>query len=411
MGSKRVVITGIGVVAPNGIGKNDFWNSLLEGRSGISRVSRFDVSDLPTQIAGEIKVFNPEQYLDFPEIRDFGLQTQFGLVAAKLALDDARFFPKEAARVGSVIGTSNPTYDLIETEVERLSRKPDHTTIDPAILKSVDPFSTSSLVSSHLKLPGVSVGITTSCTSGLNAIGFAFSDIASGKHDVLISGSADSAISRYAFMSFCAANIMSKNNEHPQEASRPFDAHRDGGILSEGAGIIVLESLDHAINRGANIYAEIVGYSECALGVDHKKIRQSMATSMVMALSSGCVHPNEIDYICAHGPSDPLGDRIETEAIKDVFLDSAYLKPVSSIKAVTGNCQSASGPMQVIASCLAVRDGIIPPTWNYQFFDAFCDLDYLPNQTRRNDLRYVLINSHGFNGTDSSLVIRRYSTR
>jgi 3-oxoacyl-[acyl-carrier-protein] synthase II len=402
---RRVVITGLGVVAPNGIGLEAFWRSLLLGRSGISHISRFDVSNMPTRIAGEIKAFDVRRFIDHEDIERLGLQSRLGVAAAKMAMEDAQV-PNDRtnSRYGVIIGTSNPIYSLLEDQYDRMSGGAGD--IDQHFIHNVDPFITAKVTAQLFNLRGLCSSLTTSCTSGLNAIGAAFLEIRHDRCDFLLCGSTDSALSTYAFRCFCAAGIMSKRNTDPQSASRPFDAHRDGGVLSEGAAVIALESYEHAVRRDAHIYSEVAGYSETAASVDSKHTKSSFGQAMKMALNSASLHPSGIDYICAHAPSDPIVDRLETAAIKYIFGRDAYRIPVSSIKAVTGNAQSASGGMQVVATCLAFQEKRIPPTWNYEHPDPNCDLDYVPNAPRYNILRHAMINAHGFNGTDSSLILR-----
>lgn len=410
MKTNRVVITGIGAISPNGIGKEAFWKALTEGKSGISRITGFDVSHLPTQIAGQVKDFCPDDFIDQKYLKTMGRQTQLGFSAAKMAVLDAELtIEKDSKHRCSLIGTSNPSYDIIENELKKsFLNNPVESGASWAI-KAIDPFYLSSIVSFFFDFKGAARAFSTSCTAGINSIGHGFLEIQRGEFKTIIAGSTDSAITPAALWSFCASGIMSKNNSNPEKASRPFDKKRDGGILSEGAGILIIEELSHALSRGARIYGELIGYGESAIGVDPKKMRESMATAMKKALESAHIHPSEIDYISAHAPSDPFSDIFETQAIKDVFGKMAYRIPVSSIKSMIGNPQSAAGPLQVISSLLALNEGIIPPTINYEYPDPECDLDYVPNVARRNIVEYVLINSHGVNGSDASLIIRKYN--
>lgn len=409
MQKRRVVITGIGVIAPNGIGKEAFWKALRDGKSGISRITSFDVSTLPTKIAGQIKNFSPDDFINPKKSKTMGRQTQLGLAAATMAVSDANLDSEEDSLDRcSIIGTCNPPYDIIESEGIKFFTERPQPEGSSWVIKAADPFSVSSSVSLNLNFRGSSKTFTTSCTAGINSIGQGLLEIQRGQFKTIIAGGTDSTIFPFVFWSFCAAEIMSKKNDAPEKASRPFDKKRDRGIISEGAGIIILEELNHALSRGAKIYGEIIGYGESAFGIDDRKTRKGIEKAITNALANAHIDPSEIDYISAHAPSDIYYDVLETQAIKDVFGKWAYRIPVSSIKSMIGNPLSASGPLQVISALLSLKEGIIPPTINYEYPDPNCDLDYVPNVFRRNNVEMVLINSHGFHGTDASLIVRKY---
>jgi 3-oxoacyl-[acyl-carrier-protein] synthase II len=408
---KRVVATGLGAVAPNGIGRQAFWEGLIEGRSGVSRIASFDVNDLPTQIAGQVRDFHCG---DYPNLRDLGTtarQTQFGIVATALALDDARVDSSsmESSVKAAFIGACNPAYDLIEPEVVRI-HSGGLPVVTPGVLQASDPFATCSNVSRIFGFHDIARTSTTSCNSGLNAIGQAYRQIIAGRVDMSVAGGTDSPLSPVAFTSFCGAHFMSRRNDAPQLASRPFDRLRDGGVLAEGAAIVLLEELEHALMRRAPIYCEIIAYSERALSVTRSRIEESLVATINAALADGHVAHGEIDYICAHGPSDPLLDRLETQAIKTVFGKQAYRIPISSIKSMIGNPLSAAGALQFIASALVVTENIIPPTINQVFPDPSCDLDYVPNRARKSRVETAMVLTHGLNGADACVILRSLRT-
>jgi len=410
MKPRRVVITGIGVVAPNGIGKDAFWDALVKGKSGISRITSFDPSDLPTQIAGEVRDFDPTQFIPGERWKTMSRQNQLAIAAASLALEDAGLREGVGLARGSCfIGTSNPSYDLIEGEFLKFTGPQGLSGAYPWALKAIDPFSSCSAISQLTGMFEGSTTFSTSCTAGLNSIGHAFWQIRSGRLDIALAGSVDAAIFPITFLFFCAAGIMSRRNDSPEAASRPFDRDRDGGVLAEGAAMLVLEEAESAMRRGARIYAEVLGYGETAKSVEPNNLKEALVYSMRSALRDASVGPAEIDYICAHAPSDPVTDVIETAAIKEVMGPRAYMCAISSIKSVIGNPQSAAGPMQAAASALALATGTIPPTINLDAPDPECDLDYVPWHPRRSNAQFALVNSHGINGTDASLVLKKFT--
>jgi len=404
------VITGIGVVAPNGIGKEAFWKALCEGKSGISRITSFDASALPTQIAGQVTDFDPAEFIPNDKWKTMSRQTRLALGAAALAIQDSALQGKTSKAGGCcIVGTSNPSYDLIEQEFLKFTGPMGLSGGFPWALKAIDPFSISSAISYFYGFRDSSRAFCTSCTAGLTSIGQAFWEIRKGSFDIAIAGSVDSAVFPITFLFFCSAGIMSRRNDDPEKASRPFDRSRDGGVLSEGAGLLILESLDRAVARGADIIAEVIGYGETAESVEHRQIRHGMATAFLSAMADAQISPCDIDYVCAHAPSDPISDLLETQALKDVMGSYAYRVPVSSIKSMIGNPQSAAGPLQVAAAALAMKHGIIPPTINLEEPDPECDLDYVPNVARKARPEISMVNSHGINGTDACLLLASYS--
>ena len=404
---RRVVVTGIGVVAPNAIGKEVFWKALSEGKSGIKKIKRFDVSSYPTQIAGEIQDFDPSDYMPPRDIKRTSLASQFAFAATEMAITDSQLQIDEDNNVGVVIGVSSSAADIIEAQhgifmLKGLSR------VSPFGVTSILPSAPANYISAFWGLKGTVLTISNSCAAGMDAIGYAYRSISIGADDILIAGGVESQITPFGLAMLSAPRIMSTRNDEPEKASRPFDKMRDGGVLSEGAGILILEELQNALNRKCHIYAEILGYAnKCDGNYDKSESKPGIERTMKITLQQAGLMPNELDYICAHGPSDDF-DRVETEAIKAVLGEHAYKIPVSSIKSMIGNPLSAAGPLQLIASIMVMERGIIPPTINYEYPDPDCDLDYVPNKAREcNSISHILINSHGIGGVNSSLVIRK----
>lgn len=413
MGKRRIVVTGVGVVAPNGIGKDAFWEALVEGKSGIDKITLFDASSFSVKIAGEIKDFDASEYMNFKTVRRTGRFAHFAVASAKMAVKDAKI-KKESLnnnRAGIYIGSSSGGMDIFEREHIVLREKSVHK-MSPFGSAAYFPNSAAIEVSIELDFSGKVITISTGCTCGLDAVGTAFEDIKTGKIDIAIAGGTDGSVTPLTLGSLCATGILSSYNGNPAKASRPFDAKRSGGVLSEGAGIVVLEELEHAIGRNAFIYGEIKSYSDNtkASNLFENDINgKGFVKEMKQVLEQACLEPKDVDYICAHAPSDIIRDKAETIAIKEVFGAYAYTVPISSIKSMTGNPLSSAGPMQIIASLMAMKDGIIPPTINYEFPDPECDLDYVSNKARKNNISVVVINSHGLGGNNSSIVAKKYT--
>jgi len=410
MGKRRIVVTGMGVVAPNGIGKDAFWQALVEGKSGIKKISSFDVSSFPVQIAGEIVDFDASKYMDIKTIRRTGKFAHFAVASAKMAVEDAKIEGNYLTnkKVGIYVGSATGGMDIFEREYETLREKSVHK-MSPFGSVAYFPHSAATEIAIKFNCRGKVVTISTGCSCGLEAVGNAFEDIKDEKIDVAIAGGTDGSVSPLTLGSLCATGILSSHNGDPAKTSRPFDAKRSGGILSEGAGIIVLEELEHALNRDAFIYGEIQGYSDSTKTshlFENDIEGKGFIKEMRQVLQKSFLEAKDIDYICAHAPSDVVRDRAETIAIKEVFGDYAYKIPISSIKSMIGNPLSSAGPMQLIASLMAMKDEIIPPTINYEFPDPECDLDYVANKARKNKINTVLINSHGFGGNNSSVIIK-----
>ncbi len=415
---RRVVITGLGAVAPNGIGKDAYWDGLLNGRSGIRRITRFDASDFPCQIAGEVVDFEPTAYIKPHEVKRLSRVSQFALVAAKMALDDSgmRISETNAGRVGVCFGTSAGKLEVFETDYPAFLEHGIRG-IHPLAHNQFHPHSVSSRVAIEIGAGGVCGSVATGCTSGLDALNWGYEQICQGRAVVMVVGSAEALLSRFAFASICAAGVlsknnMSKNNTAPEKSPRPFDLHRDGLVLSEGAGAVVLETLEHAEARHAEIYADVLGYGTARDGSDLLRCDVSgadMARVMEIALYQAHLPLSQIDYINAHGVGLRDYDAAETAAIKTVFGEHAYDMPVSSIKSMIGQPFSAGSSLQIVASCLTLQHGRIPPTINYETPDPACDLDYVPYRARTARVRTLLVHAHGLGGTDSALILGKFS--
>ncbi len=394
---QKAVVTGIGVLAPNGNGKNDFWSSLIQGESGIAPITLFDASGLPCRFAGEVKGFDPLDYID-PKLKPakrMSRAAQMGVAAARMALADAHLSPAmlRAYRETPVImGVSTSAMDMI-------AHQPTLYTVSRAI-----PHAVASAIAYTLEIDATLSTISNGCASGLDAIAAGAFQIEYRDKDIVLAGSADAAITRYVFEGFAKSRKLSVRNEAPQQASRPFDRDRDGGVISEGAGVVVLENPDHARARGAHVYAEIAAHGTAAdpLGAGEAA---GMAGAMRKALGNALRTPDRIGHISAHAPSDPYMDAFEIGLIKEVFGPHAAAIPVTSIKGVTGNAMAVGGMHQAIAALLSLEHGMIPPTANLQKQDPECDLDCVAGCARAALLESVLVNTHGFGRGNSALVL------
>lgn len=409
---KRVVVTGIGVISPVGIGIEAFWQSLINGKSGLGPVTQFDASQLATRIAGEVKDFDPLQYLDKKEARRMDRYTQFALSAAKMAVEDAALDldKLDRQRVGVVLGTGIGGTKTFEDQHQvLLERGPNR--VSPFFVPMMIANIAAGQISIMLDAHGPNYTVVSACASATNAIGEAFKVIQRGDADVVITGGTEAAVTATSMAGFCAMKAMSTRNDDPQGASRPFDKDRDGFVLSEGAGILVLESLEHAQARGAKIYGEMAGYG-CTADAYHITAPAPDGThaarAMALALKDGDLETEEVDYINAHGTSTDLNDKLETMAIKQVFGKRAGQIPISSTKSMTGHLLGAAGAIEAIICLLTINRGIIPPTINYETPDPECDLDYVPNQARQAQVKVALSNSFGFGGHNATIVVKAF---
>lgn len=404
---RRVVITGIGVIAPNGIGKENFWKALKEGKSGIKKITSFDTTELPVKIAGEVTDFRPEDYIeDKKKIKRMARFSQFAVSCAKMAIEDACLDLKkiDTQKILISLGVSTSAMDLIEKE-HRIFLKKGYKFISPFGIFSATPHKACQEILNEFKIDGSTITIATGCASGLDAVGLGFEKIQKGEYDVVIAGGVDASITPLIIGGLSSSHIMSLRNDEPEKASRPFDKYRDGGVLSEGGAIIIMEEFKFAINRNARIYCEVVSYGNWGES-EFEQIGIGFEKSMLNCLKKARLNVKKVDCIYAHGPSDPYLDYYETLAIKRVFKEHAYKIPVSSIKSMIGNPFSSGGVMQLIVGILSLNESIVVPTINYEYPDPMCDLDYVPNIARVCKVEVCLINSHGFGGSNSSLIIK-----
>lgn len=405
----RVVVTGIGVITPIGIGMDSFWKSSMSGKSGISGISRFDTESYPTKIAGEVKDFHPNRYM--PEELAYSLSrcSQLGLAAAHMAVKDAGldFSHIDRSKVGISIGVGAETLSYYD---EKIALEKNNYTL--RIKPPSDARNISNIISDFFSFPGQSLVVATACSSGNQAIGIARDIIKSGQVDVVLTGGVEAPLFPLYVAAFCSLRIMSKRNDQPEKASRPFDRERDGFVMGEGAGILILESEENARKRGADIYAEIAGYgatSDAFHMTMPSKDRIQICKSMRLAIEDAHLDIQDIDYINAHGTSTLANDSGETKAIKTVFGDNAYKIPISSTKSMTGHLIGAAGAVELITCILAMKNSIIPPTINLENADPECDLDYVPNRARKKEINTAMSNSFGFGGNNSTIVVKKVS--
>lgn len=409
----RIVITGIGSITPLGNSVSALWQGLIAGQSGIRRITQFDASDLPCQIAGEIPDFKAEDYIDRKVARRFPRSAQIALAAAIQAVSDAGFSESlpNSERSGVVFGTAIGGLDAADEGIHKY-RSQGLSRVNPFTLPSGLPNISAFLIAQQFQCLGPNSTITTSCAAGTQSIGEATEKIRRGIVDVVITGGTESLIRDFSIAGFSAMRALPVNfNHNPEAASRPFDARREGFIFSEGAASLVLENLQHALERKAKIYAEVVGHSSSA-DAYHIAAPEPNALGPIRAirwaLADADLTPEMIDYINAHGTSTPLNDPTETQAIKAVFGDHAYRVAVSSTKSMLGHAMGASGSIEAIICALAIKHGMIPPTINYEHPDPDCDLDYVPNQPRAQDINYTLSNSLGLGGQNACLILKKY---
>ncbi|WP_407400854.1 beta-ketoacyl-ACP synthase II [Anaerovibrio sp.] len=412
--SNRVVITGLGVISPVGTGKDVFWKSLLEGKNGIDKITRFDASEYKSQIAGEVKDFDPADYMDKKEAKRIDRYAQFAVAAAKMAVEDAKLDleAEDCDRIGTFVGSGIGGIETMHSQYEKLFDK-GPSKISPFFIPMMIGNMAAGHVSIALGLKGPSSCVVTACATGTNNIGDAFRVLQRGEADVMVAGGTEASISQAAVAGFCSMKALcTDHNDDPAHASRPFDANRSGFIMGEGAGIIVMETLEHAEKRGAHIYAEVVGYganSDAYHITSPAPHGAQAAKCMAKALEDAGLEPSEVDYINAHGTSTHLNDLTETEAIKTVWGEHAKEVSVSSIKSMTGHLLGAAGGIECIATALAVENDMLPPTINYETPDEGLDLDYVPNKAKAKTVRAALSNNLGFGGHNACIVLKKYS--
>ena len=399
-------------MSPLGVGTAETWQGLMEGRSGIGPITHFDATEYPARIAGEVKGFDPLDYTEKKEVKKSDTFIHFALAAAKFALDDSRFTVEEseADRVGVVIGSGIGGLPLIESMHKVLLEK-GPSRVSPFFIPGLIVNMAAGQVSIRYNARGPNTSPATACTTGLHAIGDAFRFIQHDDADVMIAGGAESVVTPLSMAGFCAMRALSHRNDEPEKASRPWDAQRDGFVMAEGSGIVILEELEHAKRRGAPIYAEVVGYGMSAdayhISAPHPEGHGAVRV-MQAALRDAGLKPEQIGYINAHGTSTPLGDLSEVRAVKTVFGDHAYKLAMSSTKSSTGHLLGAAGGLEAGILALAVHNQILPATLNLDEPGEGCDLDFVPHHPRKTDLEYALTNSFGFGGTNGAVIMKRY---
>lgn len=402
----------MGALTPLGIGSDKLWASLIAGKSGIDYITRFDATGYDTRFGGEVRDFEPTEFMDKKDARRMDRFTQFAIAAARMAVEDSGLKLEDenpeiiGVTLGSGIGGMETLTDQFMTLIEKGPGR-----VSPFFIPMMIANMAAGQIAMFFKAKGPNSTVVTACASSADAIGQAFRAIERGDADVMITGGAEAALVPIAFAGFCSMKALSTRNDDPKGASRPFDAGRDGFVMGEGGGMIILESLDHARARDAKVLAELVGYGATA---DAHHITEPApegeggARSMIKALADAGLKPEDIDYINAHGTSTPKGDKFETMAIKKVFGDHARKLAVSSTKSMTGHLLGATGAVELIACVKTMDEGLIPPTINYEVPDPECDLDYVPNVARRAPVRVALSNSFGFGGQNSTLIVRKY---
>jgi len=410
---RRVVVTGMGVVSPLGKIVKEFWEALLSAKNGIKLIDRFDVSQFPTKIAGLIDDFHPEERIDPKELKRMDLVTQYALYATYEAILDAglsegKFDPY---RAGVIFSSGIGGIKTLEEEVIKLKEQGPRR-VSPFLVPMMIVDITPGHISMRYGFKGPNYSVVSACASSAHAIGDAYRLIKYGDADIVISGGAEAPITPIGLAGFCSMRALSTRNDEPEKASRPFDKERDGFVMAEGAGAVVLEELEHALKRGAKIYAEVVGYGATAdayhITAPHPE-GEGAVNSMRLAIEEAGISPEEVSYINAHGTSTQLNDAAETKAIKKLFGEYAYKIPVSSTKSMTGHLLGAAGAVEFIATVMSVYTDKVHPTRNYEFPDPECDLDYVPGTYRELTVNYALSNSFGFGGHNASLLVKKYS--
>ncbi|MCX7749781.1 MAG: beta-ketoacyl-ACP synthase II [Clostridia bacterium] len=408
---KRVVITGMGVVSSLGTGLDNFWNAIKEGKNGINMVERFDTTNYPTKVAAELKDFDPLKFIDKKEAKRMDRSTQYALAATKIALEVSALDLEKVNkyRFGVLVGSGIGGIETFENQHQTLVDK-GPSRVSPFFIPMMIANMATGRIAIQYGAKGYNNCSVTACATGANAIGDAFKVIQRGDADVMITGGAEAAITPIAFAGFCSAGAMTENND-PNTACRPFDAERNGFVMGEGAGVIILEDLEHAKKRGAQILGEIIGYG-CTNDAYHITLPnpdgEAGTVCMKMCLDDAGIKPEEVGYINAHGTSTPPNDKNETSIVKAVFGEHAGKLAMSSTKSMTGHLLGAAGAVEAIICALAIKDGFLPPTINYKTPDPECDLDCVPNQGRSADIKYALSNSLGFGGHNVTLALKKY---
>jgi len=412
LNKRRVAVTGIGVISPIGIGKEKYFQSLKEGKCGVDYITRFDTENFDTKIAAEVKDFEPTEYIDKKECRRMDRFTQFAIAAAKMAAEDSGFNSEsiDSNRFGVCIGSGIGGMETMETQYNILREKGPGR-VSPFMIPMMISNIAAGNISIELNAKGPNTTVVTACASATNAIGEAFRTIQRGDAEIMVTGGTEASITPLSLAGFCSMKALSTRNDDPKTASRPFDKDRDGFVMGEGAGMLIIEDLEHAEKRGARIYGEIVGYgaSGDAYHITAPAPDADGAyRAMLMAVKDAGIEAYELDYINAHGTSTSLNDKLETLAIKRLLGKNAGNVAVSSTKSMTGHLLGAAGAIEAIACIMAINEGIIPPTINYTTPDEECDLDYVPNKARNAKVTYAMSNSLGFGGHNASIILKKY---
>ena len=410
---RRVVITGVGLVSPLGIGVSETWEALCAGKSGVAEITRFDTAKFQTKFAAEVKNFNPQDFLPKKEAKRTELFIAYAIAAARQALEDSRLVIDDtnSDRVGVITGCGLGGLGILESTCNTLSNRGPRR-VSPFFIPMMIGNMAPGMISIHFGAKGPNASLATACAAGAHAVGDSFKLISTGGADAMITGGVEAVVNPTCIAGFNSMKALSTRNGDPTKASRPFDRDRDGFVVGEGSGIMIIEALDHALDRGAKIYAEIVGYGMSGDGYHMTAPPPDGGGAircMQVALDDAQLKPNQIEYINAHGTSTPLNDLSETMAIKKVFNNHAYKLAISSTKSMTGHLLGGAGGIETVFTALSVNEGLLPPTINYEHPDADCDLDYVPNVQRKAEIKYAMTNSFGFGGTNASLILSKYS--
>jgi 3-oxoacyl-[acyl-carrier-protein] synthase II len=414
MAQRRVVVTGIGLVTPLGTGTEKTWNNLINGKSGIAPITRFDASDFASQIAGEVKDFDASDHFDKKTVKHLDYFVQYGIVAARMAIEDSGLAINRGNcdRVGVITGCGMGGLPTIEMN-HNLYLQKGAKRISPFFIPMAIPNMPSGHISMQIGAKGPNLSLSTACAAGTHAVGEAYHSILLGSADIVVTGGTESVICPLGVGGFASMKALSTRNDEPEKASRPFDKDRDGFLIAEGSGMLVLEELEHAINRGAEIYAEVIGAgasSDAYHIAAPPEDGEGAVRCMRMALASAGLQATDVDYINAHGTSTPLNDRCETAAIKTVFGDHAKKLAISSTKSMTGHALGAAGGLEAAFTAMSLKEQIAPPTMNHETPSLECDLDYVPGIARKMDMNVAMSNSFGFGGTNGVIVMKRFTT-
>ncbi len=412
---RRVVITGVGLITPLGIGVSETWEGLCSGKSGIGEITRFDTTNFKTKIAGEVKNFNPEDFLPTKEAKRTEPFIAYAIAAARMAVEDSglKIDSSNGDRVGVITGCGLGGLGIMERTIVSVDKRgPKRVTpfFIPMMIGNMAP----GMISIHFGAKGPNSSIATACAAGAHAVGNSFKIIQRGAADAMITGGVEAVVTSTCVAGFNAMKALSTRNDAPEKASRPFDRDRDGFIVGEGSGIIILEALENALERGAHIYGEIAGFGMTGDGyhmTSPSPDGDGMIRCMKAAVDDAGISYGEVDYINAHGTSTQLNDLYETRAVKSVFKDKAYSIPISSTKSMTGHLLGGAGGIETVFTALTIHEGVIPPTINHENPAEECDLDYVPNVARKKNVKIAMTNSFGFGGTNASLIIKAYDNK